>query len=277
MPEGDKKEINFFKNSGPTWLDYAYSSENTLASERIAQTLKILHFYSPRSILDIGCGDGRFLNQIRGNIKKVGIDFSESMLKQAKKGDKGIDLFSVDLESSVSKEFFQNNGPFEFVTLLGVVHYLDSPQESINRIKFATNEQSVWVISFRNRLFNLGSGSKYSDSAFFKSEKTFLEKECKFWENNSNFNLNNPTIDLSETAAYPDLPNHSIEGVTDSHWNPDGFTNWRQFTPAEGIRLLQTCQLKPLNLVVIGNDHLRDKKEAYNLNKATSFLLVAKG
>ena len=74
------------------------------------------------------------------------------------------------------------------------------------------------------------------------------------------------------------------EGVNDKHWNPDGFENWRQFTPISSILLLEKVGLKSLSLIPLNKElkyleefsMVNNEKKASILLDSSSFLIVAK-
>jgi len=81
---------------------------------------------SPRTILDIGCGDGRITDMIAQSIKGaevLGIDISHNAIKWAKKYSKYAKFECVSLE-----EMSRKGITFELVTMIEVLEHLESEQ-----------------------------------------------------------------------------------------------------------------------------------------------------
>lgn len=86
------------------------------------------------SLLDIGCGDGRFLREmssINKNIKMMGIDYSQRAISFASAFNPNIDYRVID----ITKENLRNE-KFDIVTLIEVIEHI-KPSELDSFIKNA--------------------------------------------------------------------------------------------------------------------------------------------
>jgi len=269
-------EKTYFKSDGRVWLNSAYVGSQSLAQMRLSIVKELTMVIRPSSIIDIGCGDGRFLSELLHINRRLGIDFSESMLNLASSQYPQITFVHVDLENKESDEFFQSLDKMEMITMLGVIHYLDSPVNAVNRVRSCAKPGAFWVISFRNRLFNLNKDSKYHESIKFKNERTALEEESQFWDAQQITEYGLPSFSIHGLSHYKTRVNHSTEGVTDLHWNTNGYTNWRQFTPVEAIHLFKLCGITPTLIVPIGEASLSLSNKSQRLQQVSSFLMMGR-
>ena len=109
---------------------------------------KYFNFYlnENNSILEIGCGNGSMLSRLKGN-NKVGIDFSEEMINEAKK------LFP-DLEFHVQDaENINLNKKFDVIILSGVIGYIDNLTEVFDSLKDVCFPHTRILISYYNFLW----------------------------------------------------------------------------------------------------------------------------
>lgn len=103
-PEGAFSSIQF--------LDWGY--DYLCYVKHIAQKITAL---SPRSMLDVGCGDGRLLHELQAKVERlVGIDFSERSLHFARGFNGRGDFLHVDL-ADLSEEF-------DLVTAIEVLEHI---------------------------------------------------------------------------------------------------------------------------------------------------------
>lgn len=73
-------------------------------------------------VLDVGCGSGRLLQELnRRKIKYLGIDFSESLIKQAKKE---FPKHKFLLRNITDEKGWRGLGKFDAVFCLGVLHHI---------------------------------------------------------------------------------------------------------------------------------------------------------
>lgn len=102
-------------------------------------------------LLDAGCGNGQFTEMFVKNfdIKKViGVDFSENMLKVAKKRarekgyEKRVELVKANLESMGFED-----GTFDVVYLFGVLEHLDNPQKVIEELVKVCKDNGIIILN----------------------------------------------------------------------------------------------------------------------------------
>lgn len=140
------------------------------------------------SILDVGCGNGRFFkfitNKLCNNITTyVGLDYSETLLSLAKDfiQDKGI-LLLIDLESDNwdSNLRFKD---FDFVVVFGVMHHISKFEKRKSLVHKCVNllsDDGYLIISWWKFL----EFSKYSKKIIKEVNFTFEESHEDFDKNN---------------------------------------------------------------------------------------------
>ncbi len=118
-----------------------YNDENNNSLKRISNTTDINSFhvriikkyfklYSPRTLLDVGCGSGYLLNKLRElntKTKMYGVDYQVPFLKKNK-----INFIKGDILSTISN--FSDN-QFEFVMCSHVIEHLENPNLVIMELK----------------------------------------------------------------------------------------------------------------------------------------------
>ena len=97
-------------------------------------------------ILDIGCGNGRFLQHLStfGDFELHGIEMEGGSSERAKKINK------IRLKIGELKQDDYTAGYFDAITLLHVFEHLDKPKETINIIKNILKDDGVLIMSFPN-------------------------------------------------------------------------------------------------------------------------------
>ncbi|PIS09714.1 hypothetical protein COT75_00710 [Candidatus Beckwithbacteria bacterium CG10_big_fil_rev_8_21_14_0_10_34_10] len=84
-------------------------------------------------VLDLGCGNGRLLNLLKGKqINYFGIDNSEKLLEIAKKNHPNSKFFLADITKDST---YKNIGKFDYIFCLAVFHHLTSKKDQENTIK----------------------------------------------------------------------------------------------------------------------------------------------
>jgi len=113
---------NFYENSAQS---FSQTRQNPWAGwNKLALYLK-LNLINPKSLLDLGCGNGRFfgfITKLYPSINYFGVDFSESLIKIAK------NLFPNTTFKTMNLNNLENelNNKYDFITLFGVLHHVPS-------------------------------------------------------------------------------------------------------------------------------------------------------
>jgi 2-polyprenyl-3-methyl-5-hydroxy-6-metoxy-1,4-benzoquinol methylase len=105
------------------------------------RALELVKLVRPKSILEIGCGAGEFLQKVSSGVEySLGLDINESALELARQ--KGLEVCAKsvhDLERS-----------FDMIVLFEVLEHLESPGEILRAIESKLNPGGVLVIAVPN-------------------------------------------------------------------------------------------------------------------------------
>lgn len=127
---------------------------NTIAGPRLGPT---------RSVLEIGCGDGRLLNRLKGK-RKVGLEPSRYLFELASKNCPSCHLENTGIESYDTKE------TFDVVLAVNVFEHLPDPKsfliqtarllnaEGVALLIYPTQEQFNYDVCFVDHLFHMRLG-----------------------------------------------------------------------------------------------------------------------
>lgn len=158
--------------------------------ERLLLSLKDLKDQNIKSILDVGCGSGRYSNLLAQNGKEVtGIDFADKMIQFAKKNAYENQIQNVKF-ISISYEDFEYDKSYDAVVCMGFFDYIKKADEIIDKI--FKNKPKVFLGSFPKKYNFLNFIRKfryyynncplfYYDYKFFKIiEKKYPEYKFNF-------------------------------------------------------------------------------------------------
>lgn len=86
------------------------------------------HLSAPLSVLDVGCGNGRFAlflaDELDGQITYHGIDNNAALLNFAESSFKGVDDLSATLAEHDVVQHPPDDGGYDLVVLFGVIHHI---------------------------------------------------------------------------------------------------------------------------------------------------------
>jgi SAM-dependent methyltransferase len=100
----------------------------------------------PASVLDLGCGDGSLLMEIRAVLPDAvlaGIDLAEPQIEVNRREMPGIEWYAANLED----DRFQLPHTFDAVTASELIEHLDDPERFLRAIRRAAKPGALLVIS----------------------------------------------------------------------------------------------------------------------------------
>ncbi len=98
------------------------------------------------SVLEVGCGTGELLNNIRA-ARKTGIDYSPTMIAEAKKQFPQID-FQVMAAENISLD-----AKYDLIILSNLTGYLEDVQAVLEQMKKVCHERTKIIVSYHNHLW----------------------------------------------------------------------------------------------------------------------------
>ncbi|MGD0342982.1 MAG: glycosyltransferase [Bacteroidales bacterium] len=98
------------------------------------------------SVLEIGCGTGELLSQVKGR-RKVGIDISSQMIANAQKQFPDIDFYVMDAQEIVIQE------KFDVIIISNLMGWLSDIQKMFHEIKKLCHRQTRIILTHYNYLW----------------------------------------------------------------------------------------------------------------------------
>lgn len=129
------------------WVNRHFRSD---IAGRFLKTLELAERIGARSVLDVGCGSGRYLAALAsaGVTRLVGIDVSDAMIELARKETAGLGGADVAL---VRSDFmpWQTKETFDLVIAMGLYDYVEDPLKMLKRMRGLTKD--AVIASFPSR------------------------------------------------------------------------------------------------------------------------------
>jgi SAM-dependent methyltransferase len=129
------------------WVNRHFRSD---IAARFLNTLELAERISPKSVLDVGCGSGRYLSALAavGVTRLVGVDVSEAMLELSRRETNGIAGVDVEL---VRSDFlpWKTKETFDLIVAMGLYDYVADPLRMLKRMRELT--QDAVIVSFPSR------------------------------------------------------------------------------------------------------------------------------
>ena len=105
------------------------------------RAVEIVQKIRPKSILEIGCGAGEFLQKIFSGVEySLGLDFNETALTSARQ--KGLNVRNENIENLKDS--------FDMIVLFEVLEHLESPYDIMTTIESKLNPGGILIIAVPN-------------------------------------------------------------------------------------------------------------------------------
>ncbi len=172
----------------------AYDEEfiNAPTYKHYRQKLEALtsSFHKPITVLDLGCGSGRYFHTLKNTASLTGIDISEHMLEMAKNPVKGkeVNIPSIKLIAGSVYDHDFNGEQFDFIYSIGVL-----------------GEHAPFTLEMCNLLYSL------------------LNKDGVLFTTIVNLDIRKNTKRKLAEMAYPILPSN-LKRVFDERWKSNYMT-----------------------------------------------------
>ena len=133
----------YFENAASNWQKYRQRRSYYWNSI----TDYVGYYIHPdNTVLEIGCGTGELIASVNGS-HKVGIDFCESLIEQARNAHPdGVDFYVMEAENITLDE------KFDVVVLSNLVGFLDDIEKVLREIRKVCHERTRVIVTSYNRL-----------------------------------------------------------------------------------------------------------------------------
>lgn len=154
----------YFDRHAEAWVEAAYAGGTRfpIGPERVRLALEAAGeaLDEPGSLVDLGCGGGQLLAQAaRLGWRAVGVDVAAGMIEEARRTTAGLD---VELVEAAFDANGLPDGTFGAVVALGLIEYLPEDDALFAEAARLLRPGGRFVVSCRNRLYNLMSANDYT-------------------------------------------------------------------------------------------------------------------
>lgn len=163
----------YFKENASLWIGDAYNTDGYNYPVGLHRLRIILDIYKknakPQSsaLLDIGCGGGNLcLETAKLGYKVDGVDGSMQMIDCARQSleNESEDVASriqFHLSDVADLDQFSVPKSYDAASALGFAGYMENDDILFEKTHRLLKDDGLFIVSFRNRLFNMFPGSKY--------------------------------------------------------------------------------------------------------------------
>ncbi|MDO4461171.1 MAG: bifunctional class I SAM-dependent methyltransferase/glycosyltransferase family 2 protein [Bacteroidia bacterium] len=136
--------IEYFRSAAPTWRKYR--RRRSYYWDSITRYIEY-YIHSSSSVLEIGCGTGELIGELKA-AKRVGIDFCEELISQAKDEYKDVEFHCMSAE-----EFDLGGVKFDVIVLSNLTGFLTDVQLVFERLHSVCKEDTRIIVTSYNRLW----------------------------------------------------------------------------------------------------------------------------
>lgn len=242
-----EEALHYFRTHAKEWAKKAISSELgkvNVIQQRNQYVMKVLEDRSEtRSMLDVGSGTGDLVCEIaKRGVSAFGVDFAQEMIDIALKNKEEMQLEMAHFECCSVFDCAFSDNEFDLISANGFIEYLsqEEMQDFFDLVQKLLAPHGSFVVSSRNRLFNIVSMSPFTESDLKGTDGEALIKEAMALTSNVGIaellalnpaSLQEPDTKLAKTGV--DLESRF------------------QYTPVQLMKLLSKRNLKPVELFPI--------------------------
>lgn len=142
--DAERFDAIYQTSKGPfqTFIDDVWRG---VVKRRFKLTLQKLQPFAGKTIVDVGCGSGRYCLAFaaEGASRVIGIDFAEAMIELARRHarEQGVADRCVFVAGSFPEDL--PKGPYDYATAMGFFDYIQDPLPTIRAIAGMTRERAV--------------------------------------------------------------------------------------------------------------------------------------
>lgn len=118
-------------------------------------TIQLLNVQPDDHVLEIGFGNGKYIREIAQKMQNgcvAGVDFSETMVRQAKKRNKMfIKEGIVDIKLGEVNKIDFDDATFDKIFTVNTLYFWPNPEKDIQEIKRVLKPNGTLIISFRSK------------------------------------------------------------------------------------------------------------------------------
>jgi 2-polyprenyl-3-methyl-5-hydroxy-6-metoxy-1,4-benzoquinol methylase len=157
--------MKFFKKDySASYFDTVFESKHLKHTE-VKQKAQLIRSLKPRgNLLEIGCGEGLLLKELKNDYNVSGIDISRFAIKRAR-SVVGRNMRVADIE----KENIR--GRYDIILAFDVLEHLKNPEAAIMKMKKALKNNGIFIFSVPN---NSGLFGRISTMFFNYMDKTHV-------------------------------------------------------------------------------------------------------
>lgn len=134
------------------------------------------------SVLDVGCGEGKFLKFVDHNTRYIGIDNNNECIEKIKNDISKEKVYpNCEFRHLFLDEHVNIEGKFDNIIMLAVIEHLDFPEKVLKRLKENLSSHGRIIITtpgpMAQFIHRIGSGIGMFDKDARDEHKVILDKE----------------------------------------------------------------------------------------------------
>jgi ubiquinone/menaquinone biosynthesis C-methylase UbiE len=138
----------YFKKAAPKWR--SYRQKRAYYNDSI--TKYIDYFTHPQSsVLEVGCATGELIEAVKGN-RKVGIDFCEELIEQARQTPSSTVTYHVMAAEEIDPDRLGGE-PFDVIVISNLIGFLSDIEHVLTQLQKVCHRHTRIIIASYNRLW----------------------------------------------------------------------------------------------------------------------------